>query len=258
MVDHPFEVSYAELESMPQEEVDITLSCVSNQVGGTLAGNARWQGVALADLLRRAGVRQGATQVVGRSVDGWTAGFPTEAVWDGRPALVAVGMNGRTLPLAHGFPARLVVAGIYGYVSATKWLAQIDLTTLEAFDAYWVPRGWSKVAPVKTQSRIDVPRDGRTVPAGRRSIAGVAWDPNQGVSGVEVSVDDGPWLGCTLAEELSAATWRQWRYDWDAAPGRHRIAVRAIDGKGVAQTAERRRPRPDGATGHHSIAVTVR
>lgn len=258
MVDRPFEVSYEELAAMPQVEADVTLSCVSNEVGGRLVGTARWQGVGLSEVLARAGARPGATQVVGRSVDGWTAGFPTEAVSDGRPALIALGMNGEPLPLAHGFPARLVVAGIYGYVSATKWLKEIELTTLDAFDAYWVPRGWSKLGPVEAQSRIDVPRDGRSVPAGRQAIAGVAWAPTHGVKAVEVSVDDGPWEPAALAEALSSSTWRQWRHDWDAPPGRHRIAVRAIDGRGQAQGSRRRQPRPAGATGHHSVDVTVR
>jgi DMSO/TMAO reductase YedYZ molybdopterin-dependent catalytic subunit len=257
MVDRPFEVSYAELMSMPQVEADITLSCVSNEVGGKLAGAARWQGVPLAEVLERAGVRQGATQIVGRSVDGWTSGFPTEMVSDGRAALVAVGMNGKPLPLAHGFPARLVVSGIYGYVSATKWLTEIELTTLD-FDAYWAPRGWSKLGPVKSQSRIDVPRDNQTVPAGRRSIAGVAWAPIDGVARVEVSIDDGSWQEAILAEALSVDIWRQWRHDWDATPGRHRIAVRTIDGRGEVQTAQQRSPRPGAASGHHSVDVSVR
>ncbi len=257
MVDRPFEVSYAELASMPQVEADITLSCVSNEVGGKLVGSARWQGVPLQEMLRRAGVRRGATQVVGRSVDGWTAGFPTEMVSDGRAALVAVGMNGEPLPLAHGFPARLVVSGIYGYVSATKWLTEIELTTLD-YDAYWAPRGWSKLGPVEPQSRIDVPGDDQTVPAGRRSIAGVAWAPTHGVSRVEVSIDNGSWQETTLAEALGADTWRPWRHDWEAAPGRHRIAVRTTDGRGEVQTSEQRSPRPGAATGHHSIEVSVR
>jgi len=257
MVDRPFEVSYAELMAMPQVEADIMLSCVSNEVGGSLAGTARWQGVPLAEVLRRAGVKQGASQVVGRSVDGWTAGFPTEMVFDGRDALVALGMNGEPLPQAHGFPARLVVSGVYGYVSATKWLKEIELTTLD-FDGYWVPRGWSKQGPVKLQSRIDVPGGDQTVRAGRVTIAGVAWAPTRGVSRVQVSIDGGPWQEATLADALSADIWRQWRHQWDAAPGPHRIAVRAVDGRGEVQTAEQRSPRPDGASGHHSIDVNVR
>lgn len=258
MVDRPFELSYEELAAMPQIESDITLACVSNEVGGRLVGNARWQGVPLRELLDRAGVRRGATQVVGRSVDGWTAGFPTAVAMDGRPALVALGMNGEPLPTVHGFPARLVVPGLYGYVSATKWLGEIDLTTLEAFDGYWVPRGWSKLGPVLLQSRIDVPRDGAPLPAGRQALAGVAWAPTRGIARVEVSIDDGEWREATLAGELSTQAWRQWKYEWDASPGRHRIAVRATSSDGEVQTSEQRRPRPAGASGHHTIQVQVR
>lgn len=257
MVDRPLSLSYEDLLALPQVEVDVTLLCVSNEVGGDLVGNARWTGVRLADLLDRAGVRVGAGQVVGRSVDGWTAGFPTDAVLDGREAIVAVGMNGEPLPLRHGFPARLVVPGLYGYVSATKWLAEIELTTWEGFDAYWVPRGWSKEAPIKTQSRIDVPAARSRVPAGPTAIAGVAWGGLRGVSRVEVSVDDGPWQEADLAEPLSAVTWRQWRWRWDATAGRHRLRVRATDGEGAVQTAERSRPAPDGATGYHTVDVEV-
>lgn len=258
MVASPFQLSYAELSALPQVEADITLSCVSNEVGGPLVGNARWQGVLLADLLARANVGPEATQLVGRSVDGWTAGFPTAAATDGRPAMVALGMNGEPLPLAHGFPCRLVVPGLFGHVSATKWLEAIELTTLEDFDGYWVPRGWSKSAPIKLGSRIDVPRSSLIVAAGNGVVAGVAWGPGTGISAVEVSVDDGAWRPATLGGELGAGSWRQWRYDWDATPGRRRIAVRATDGRGQVQTADVRRPRPDGATGYHRITVTVR
>ncbi len=180
MVDQPLELSFDDLSNMRQVEADITLSCVSNEVGGDLVDNARWRGVPLAELLEQAGVRPGADQVVGRSVDGWTGGFPTAAALDGRDALVALGMNGEALPVVHGFPARLVVPGLYGYVSATKWLSEIELTTLEGFDGYWVPRGWSKLAPVKTQSRIDVPAGGARLAPGRHAVAGVAWAPIRG------------------------------------------------------------------------------
>lgn len=257
MVDRPLSLSFDDLLAMPHEEVDLTLLCVSNEVGGSLAGNARWTGVRLTDLLDRAGVQPGATQIVGRSVDGWTSGFPTEAAFDGRDALVAVGMNGEPLPLRHGFPARLVVAGLYGYVSATKWLSAIELTTWNGFDAYWVPRGWSKEGPVKTQSRIDVPAHRDSVAAGRVAVAGVAWAGIRGISGVEVAVDDGDWQPARLAEELGAATWRQWLWEWDARPGRHTLTVRATDGDGTVQTAAPSRPAPDGATGHHQVAIDV-
>ncbi|MBW3573350.1 MAG: molybdopterin-dependent oxidoreductase [Actinobacteria bacterium] len=257
MVDEPLELTFADLLELDQVEADITLSCVSNEVGGDLVGNARWQGVELSTLLDRAGVRAGATQTVGRSIDGWTGGFPTEAAYDGRGALVAVGMNGEPLPLDHGFPARLVVAGLYGYVSATKWLSEIELTTFEAFDGYWVPRGWSKSGPVKTQARIDVPRFGARVRAGDQPIAGVAWAPSRGISRVEVAVDDGPWEQAVLADALGVDAWRQWSSRWDATPGRHELRVRATDGDGRTQTADRSLPRPDGATGYHAVAVTV-
>ncbi|MEX2620232.1 MAG: molybdopterin-dependent oxidoreductase [Egibacteraceae bacterium] len=257
MVDRPLTLSFDDLLAMPHEEVDVTLLCVSNEVGGHLAGNARWSGVRLTDLLDRAGVQVGATQIVGRSADGWTSGFPTEAAFDGRDALVAVGMNGEPLPLRHGFPARLVVAGLYGYVSATKWLTAIELTTLNGFDAYWVPRGWSKEGPVKTQSRIDVPAHRDSVAAGRVAVAGVAWAGIRGVSRVEVAVDDGDWQPARLAEELGSATWRQWLWEWDARPGRHTLTVRATDGEGTVQTSAPSRPAPDGATGHHRVTVEV-
>jgi DMSO/TMAO reductase YedYZ molybdopterin-dependent catalytic subunit len=257
MVDRPFELTFDELAALPQVEADITLACVSNEVGGDLVGNARWQGVRLRDLLERAGVQPGATQIVGRSVDGWTGGFPTEVALDGREPLVALAMNGEPLPSNHGFPARLVVPGLFGYVSATKWLSEIELTTFEGFDGYWVPRGWSKRGPVETQARIDVPGFGTRPPAGRVVVAGVAWAPTLGISRVEVAVDEGPWAEATLAEALDVDTWRQWRYDWDAAPGRHEIRARATDGTGAVQTADRTAPRPGGATGYHTIAVTV-
>ncbi len=257
MVDRPIELTYDELLDLPMVERYVTLSCVSNRVGGDLVGHARWQGVLLRDLLDRAGVHEDATQIVGRSVDDFTVGFPTAAAFDGREALVAVAMNGEPLPFDHGFPARLVVAGLYGYVSATKWLAEIELTTWEAFDAYWIPRGWSKEAPVKTQSRIDVPRRGERLEAGTVPVAGVAWAPDRGIDMVEVQVDDGPWIATELSLELSEDSWRQWAIDWEATPGEHTIRVRATDGTGTTQTAEVTAPAPDGATGYHTITVVV-
>jgi DMSO/TMAO reductase YedYZ molybdopterin-dependent catalytic subunit len=256
MVDRPFSLSYEDLLAEPLEEGDITLACVSNNVGGGLVGNARWLGVPLAGLLERAGVRPAATQLVGRSVDGFTVGFPTEAALDGRQALVAIGMNSEPLPAKHGFPARLVVPGLFGYVSATKWLTEIELTTWEAFDAYWVPRGWDKRAPVITQSRIDVPFTGRTVPAGTVQVAGVAWQPEHGIDFVEVAVDGG-WRPAELADDLARSAWRQWRYAWQAQPGDHELTVRATDGSGALQTSVEMGPRPFGATGYHTIRVRV-
>jgi DMSO/TMAO reductase YedYZ molybdopterin-dependent catalytic subunit len=257
MVDHPLEFTFEELLAMPMVERDVTLSCVSNEVGGTLVGNARWQGVVLPDLLDQAGIQAGAAQIVGRSVDGFTVGFPTERAFDGRTAIVAVGMNGEPLPVNHGFPARLVIAGLYGYVSATKWLSEIELTTWDAFDAYWVPRGWAKKAPIKTESRIDVPSSRKKITAGPQPIAGVAWAPTRGVQKVEVQVDDGPWQTARLGADDGSEAWRQWVVDWDATPGAHRLTVRATDGDGVLQTEQRVPPRPDGASGWHTVTVNV-
>jgi len=205
-----------------------------------------------------AGVKPGATQLVGRSVDGWTAGMPTAWVTDdSREPLIAVQMNDEPLPAQHGYPARLIVPGLYGYVSATKWLAELELTTLEAFDAYWVPLGWAKEAPILTQSRIDVPRNLMAVSGDPVVLAGVAWAPDRGVSRVEVAVD-GEWRDAVMSVPISDATWVQWTYDWAAPPpGRHEIRVRATDGNGQVQTAERTRPDPDGARGHHTIELDV-
>ncbi|MDT0302855.1 molybdopterin-dependent oxidoreductase [Streptomonospora wellingtoniae] len=257
------EYTYADLlERTDLVERDITLACVSNPVGGSYVGNARWIGVPLAALLREAGVRPPgkggrADQLVSRSSDGMTIGTPVEAVMDGRDAMLALGMNGRPLPADHGFPARVVVPGLYGYVSACKWVEEMELTTFDAFDAYWVPRGWAQRAPIKTQSRIDTPRAGAEVTAGTVPVAGVAWAQNVGVDQVEVRVDDGPWQAARLSAEDTADTWRQWVLEWDADPGEHRISVRASDRSGRTQTAEEARPAPDGATGHHTVDVTV-
>lgn len=257
-VDRPYTLTYDDLLDMPLVERDVTLSCVSNEVGGDLVGNARWLGVPLADVLDRAGVRDDAEQVVGRSVDRFTVGFPVEAVYDGRDALVAVGMNGQPLPLEHGFPARLVVAGLYGYVSATKWLASIELTGWDEFDAYWVPRGWAKEAPIKTQSRIDTPTHNAALEPGTRQVAGVAWAPHRGISKVDVRLGEGSeWVEARLSDPLSDNCWRQWVVDWDAPAGTHQIQVRATDGEGNLQTDQIRPPAPDGATGWHTIQVTV-
>ncbi|MFP5322113.1 MAG: sulfite oxidase [Acidimicrobiia bacterium] len=258
MVDEPFELTFDELLALDAVEEPVTLACVSNEVGDDLVGNAVWLGVPLPALLERAGVQDGATQVVGRSTDGFTAGFPTSLATDGRIAMVAYGMNGEPLPAAHGYPARLVVAGLYGYVSATKWLTEIELNRFDEFDAYWIPRGWSKLGPVKTQSRIDVPRGGGSVDAGTVVVAGVAWAPSRGIRRVEVQVDDGPWQEARLAGTSNDSTWAQWRLEWDAEPGEHVLRCRATDGTGETQTAERADPRPDGATGYHTIRTTVR
>ena len=258
MVERETELTFDELLQLPMIEQYVTIACVSNQVGGRLVGNAKWTGVPLRVVLALAGVKPGATQLVGRSVDGWTAGMPTAWIMDeAREPLIAVQMNDEPLPAQHGYPARLIVPGLYGYVSATKWLAELELTTLEAFDAYWVPLGWSKEAPILTQSRIDVPRNNMAVSGGPVVLAGVAWAPDRGVGRVEVAID-GEWRDAVMSVPISDATWVQWTYDWiDASPGRHEVKVRATDGTGVVQTPERTRPDPDGARGHHTIEVDV-
>jgi DMSO/TMAO reductase YedYZ molybdopterin-dependent catalytic subunit len=258
MVDRPYTIDYSDILEMRMVERYVTLSCVSNNVGGDLVGNAKWLGVPLTEILDRAGVQPDAEQIVGRSVDDFTVGFPVEVAYDGRDALLAVGMNDEPLPFEHGFPARLVVAGLYGYVSATKWISEIELTRWDDFDAYWVPRGWAKEAPVKTQSRIDTPSSGAEVPQGPRRVAGVAWAPNRGIARVEVQLgEDAPWLDAELSEPLSDNSWRQWAIEWDAQPGNHTIRVRATDGEGEVQTEAIVPPAPDGATGWHTIETTV-
>jgi DMSO/TMAO reductase YedYZ molybdopterin-dependent catalytic subunit len=256
-VDRPYSLTYDELLALDAVEETITLQCVSNEVGGSLVDNAVWQGVPLAALLERAGVQPEATQIVGRSADRWTAGFPTELATDGRVALVAYAMNGEPLPSRHGFPARLVVAGLYGYVSATKWLTEIELTTWDEFDGYWISRGWAKEGPIKTMSRIDVPRTDVSLSPGRTPIAGVAWAPTRGISRVEVRIDDDDWQSCRLGDVASENTWVQWLYEWEATPGEHTIVVRATDGDGVTQTDQVSSPAPDGATGWHARRVRV-
>ncbi|MFJ8015633.1 molybdopterin-dependent oxidoreductase [Streptomyces sp. NPDC096339] len=261
-VTRPLTLGLRELLARPLVEHDITLCCVSNEVGGPYAGNARWLGVRLGDLLREAGVRppsQGgpADQLVARSVDGMTIGTPVEAVMDGREALLAVGMNGQPLPFAHGFPVRMVVPGLYGYVSACKWLTELRLTTFAAYDAYWVRRSWAQQAPVKTQSRIDTPRPGGRVNPGRVAVAGVAWAQHRGIRRVEVRVDGGAWQEARLGASDGVDTWRQWVWPWEATPGRHTLEVRATDGTGAVQTGVRAGTVPDGATGWHAVEVDV-
>jgi DMSO/TMAO reductase YedYZ molybdopterin-dependent catalytic subunit len=261
-VDNPVEFSYKDLLGMPTREADITLSCVSNTVGGGLVSNGRWTGVLLSDVLAEAGMSRdkisGASrQLVGRSVDGFTTGFKTDIALDGRNALVAFGLNGSELPIKHGYPVRLVIPGLYGYVSATKWLTEIELTNWN-FDAYWIQRTWSKEGPVKTQSRIDTVMDGDNLSQGKNPIGGIAWAPHRGIEKVEVSTDGGEtWNKARLAKQLAEDTWRQYVYDWNATPGDHTIQVRATDGTGVTQTAAEAPPHPSGATGYHTIEVSV-
>ena len=257
MVREPLRLSYKELLRRPLIERDITLACVSNPVGGLYVGNARWLGLRVADLLREVGVDPAADQAVSRSYDGMTIGTPTAALTDGRDALLAVAMNGEPLPLKHGFPVRMVVPGLYGYVSACKWLVDLELTTFDRYDAYWVKQGWAQQAQVKTASRIDTPHNGAMPNAGIITVAGVAWAQHRGIGQVEVQVDDGPWVRAQLAGVPSVDTWRQWFYQWQATAGRHRLRVRAMDGHGQPQTAVRRDVYPDGATGLHEVTVTV-
>ncbi len=258
MVEREIMLDFDQLIARDLIERDITLTCVSNEVGGGYVGNARWVGAPLAALLEEAGIDPAADQLVSRSVDGFTVGTPTAAVTDGRDAMLAVQMNGEPLPLEHGFPVRMLVPGLYGYVSATKWISELELTTFDSFDPYWVRRGWAPEAPIKTQSRIDTPRPLAKVPSGPAVIAGVAWAQHRGIERVEVRVDADPWREAELAAQDTVDTWRQWRLDWDAsAPGSHTIQVRATDATGATQTADRAEPFPDGATGQHQLVVTV-
>lgn len=261
MVDRELEIDFANLLSRDMIERYITLSCVSNRVGGDLVGNAKWQGVLLKDILDEAGVQDGATQVVSRSIDGWNCGTPTSAIMDGRDSMLAVAMNGEPLPAEHGYPVRMVVPGLYGYVSATKWVTEIELTRWEDFDGYWVPRGWSKEGPVKTMARIDRPSNGRSYePDGAAivDIAGLAWAVHRGISRVEIRIDEGEWRECELAGIPSDDTWRQWRYQWtDATPGTHRVQARAYDGAGAPQPSEPKDVAPDGAQGYHRVQFNV-
>jgi len=236
-------------------ERDITLTCVSNEVGGGLAGTARWLGVPLGAFLRENGVRRGSSQLVCRSVDGMTIGAPTEAALQVQDAMLAIGMNGDLLPVEHGFPVRMLIPGLYGYVSACKWLARIEATTFDAFDPYWVVRGWATEAPIKIASRIDTPVPLRRFPAGRRAVAGVAWAQTRGIARVEVRVDDEDWADADLSPAVDADVWRQWVLPYEFAPGSHTLTVRATGADGERQTDRRADPFPDGASGWHSIQV---
>lgn len=257
MVDTEVEMTFAELMDKEMLETVVTLCCVSNEVGGNLIGNAVWTGWPIRDLLAMAGVQDEADMVLSMSTDGFTAGTPLEALSDERDAILAVWMNGEPLPAEHGFPVRLVVPGLYGYVSATKWVVDLEVTRFDRAQGYWTPRGWSALGPIKVQSRIDVPRPGEGVPAGPAMIAGVAWAQHTGLAKVEVRVDDGDWQEAQLSGEVTIDTWRQWRLEWDATAGDHAIAVRATNEDGETQTEATAPPAPDGATGWHTIDVTV-
>jgi len=258
LVDREVELTYAELVALPVVEQYVTIACVSNNVGGDLVGNAKWTGVPLRTVLDLAGVQASADQLVGRSVDGFTAGMPVEWVMDeSRVPMIAVGMNDEPLSRTHGYPARLIIPGLYGYVSATKWLTELELTRFDRFQGYWVPLGWAAKAPILTQSRIDVPQFGSPLTAGSVPVAGVAWAPDRGIQRVEVRIDEGDWVPARLSSPISKATWVQWLYLWDATPGTHQITVRAVDGMGEIQTDARSNPAPDGARGHHGVRVSV-
>jgi DMSO/TMAO reductase YedYZ molybdopterin-dependent catalytic subunit len=257
MVNREITITFDELLKRPLIEDYVTLCCVSNPVGGPYIGNALWLGASLASLLRQAGIKAGADQLMCTSVDGFTSGTPVQTVMDGRDALLAVAMNGQPLPIAHGFPVRMVVPGLYGYVSATKWVTDINVTTFAGNYAYWAQRGWTQQAPIKTESRIDVPSGASQLSAGRTAVAGVAWAQHKGIEAVEVRVDQGPWNQARLAAVPDLDTWRQWVWEWDAPSGNHVIEARATDKTGYTQTAAQAQPEPNGASGYPSVAVQV-
>jgi DMSO/TMAO reductase YedYZ molybdopterin-dependent catalytic subunit len=258
MVENEVELTFAQLLGRPLIEHVATLSCVSNEVGGNLVGNALWLGYPIRELLKQAVPKAGADMVLSTSIDGFTAGTPLAVLQDaGTEALLAVGMNGEPLPIEHGFPVRMVVPGLYGYVSATKWVVELKVTTFASDEGYWTPRGWSAKGPVKLSSRIDTPRANSSVKAGTIAVAGVAWSPHTGVKAVEVQVDNGPWVEARLADSISADTWRQWVYEWPATQGSHQIQVRATDANGTTQGSTQMPPAPNGAEGWDRITVTV-
>jgi DMSO/TMAO reductase YedYZ molybdopterin-dependent catalytic subunit len=257
MVQREVTLTFDELLRRPLIEDYITLTCVSDPVGGPYVGNARWLGASLADLIRQARPLAGADQLLCTSVDGFTSGTPLQVVLDGRDALLTVAMNGQALPVEHGFPARMVVPGLYGYVSACKWVTDINVTTFASAYAYWATRGWSQQAPIKTESRIDVPVDGSTIAPGRTAVAGVAWAQHKGIAAVEVRVDRGPWQQARLAAVPNIDTWRQWVWEWDATAGTHLLEARATDATGYTQTAVEAQPPPNGASGYPSASVSV-
>jgi DMSO/TMAO reductase YedYZ molybdopterin-dependent catalytic subunit len=258
MVQREVTLTFDQLLRRPLIEDYVTLTCVSDPVGGPYVGNALWLGASLADLIRQARPLGGADQLLCTSVDGFTSGTPLQIVLDGRDALLTVAMNGQALPVEHGFPARMVVPGLYGYVSACKWVTDIEVTTFASAYAYWATRGWSQQGPIKTESRIDVPVSNSTIAPGRTPVAGVAWAQHKGVAAVEVRVDAGPWQQARLAAVPDMDTWRQWVWEWDATPGSHVLEARATDATGYTQTAVQAQPPPNGASGYPSAAVAVR
>ncbi|TLF29184.1 molybdopterin-dependent oxidoreductase [Microbacterium sp. 5K110] len=259
MVDQPIELSFDDLVNMGLDEYGVTLTCVSNEVGGGLVGNAIWTGIPIRDVLRMAAPQADADMVLSESVDGYTASTPLSALTDdGLDAIFAVAMNGEPLPFEHGFPVRMVVPGLYGYVSATKWVTKLTVTRFDQDEAYWTPRGYSAEAPIKMSSRVDTPKIGTPVSAGRVPIAGMAWAQPVGIERVEVSIDDGDWQSATLSTPINDQSWVQWMVDWDAQPGSHYITVRAVDKQGNVQTQEQAAIAPNGSSGWQRTLVTVR
>ena len=257
LVEEEFSLTFQDLLDADLIESHVTLTCVSNPVGGNLAGNAKWLGLPIREVLKRARPKDGADMVLSTSIDGFSASTPLEVLQDDRDAMLAIGMNDEPLPLEHGYPVRMVVPGLYGFVSATKWVVDLEVTRFADNKAYWTERGWSERGPIKTMARVDVPRSFAKVPAGKVAVGGTAWAQTRGITKVEVQIDDGGWQQAELSAEASLTTWRQWSFEWEAAPGPHYIKVRATDGTGEVQTDQRADPVPDGASGWQSVMVTV-
>jgi DMSO/TMAO reductase YedYZ molybdopterin-dependent catalytic subunit len=257
LVEEEVRLTFQDLLDADLIESHVTLTCVSNPVGGNLAGNAKWLGLPIREVLRRARPRDGADMVLSTSIDGFSASTPLEVLQDDRDAMLAIGMNGEPLPLEHGYPVRMVVPGLYGFVSATKWVVDLEVTRFADSKAYWTERGWSERGPIKTMARVDVPKSFAKVPAGKVAVGGTAWAQTRGITKVEIQIDNADWVEVELSTEASLVTWRQWSYEWDAAPGAHYIKVRATDGTGEVQTDQRADPVPDGASGWQSVMVTV-
>jgi DMSO/TMAO reductase YedYZ molybdopterin-dependent catalytic subunit len=257
LVEDEVRLTFQDLLDADLIESHVTLTCVSNPVGGNLAGNAKWLGLPIREVLRRARPKDGADMVLSTSIDGFSASTPLEVLQDGRDAMLAIGMNGEPLPLEHGYPVRMVVPGLYGFVSATKWVVDLEVTKFADSKAYWTERGWSERGPIKTMARVDVPKSFAKLPAGKVAVGGTAWAQTRGITKVEIQIDNGDWVEAELFAEASLVTWRQWSYAWDAAPGSHYIKVRATDGSGEVQTEQRADPVPDGASGWQSVMVTV-
>lgn len=257
MVEEEVTLNFQDILDGSLIESHVTLTCVSNPVGGKLAGNAKWLGLPIRDVLARAKPKDGADMVLSKSIDGFSASTPLEVLQDDRDAMLAIGMNGEPLPLEHGYPVRMVVPGLYGFVSATKWVVELEVTRFADSKAYWTERGWSEHGPIKTMARVDVPGSFAKLKAGKVAVGGTAWAQTRGITKVEVQIDDGEWSEATLSTEASTVTWRQWSYEWDATPGNHYVRARATDGTGEVQTDKRADPVPDGASGWPSVMVTV-